>query len=221
MPQSFTEESLQFLARAPFADREWFAANRQVYDDHIVAPMRGLIAALTPAMDAHVPGVEGTLSRIYRDMRFARGGSVLRENAWICFHEPDLAAEERPEFFFELFADRYRYGMGFYSAPRSKMEAFRRAVDHDPAGFGALVAPLPADLQLMGESYKQSRAAHLPEPLRTWYDRKSLWVQVEHPIDGLLLGPATALVQRVLETFVACMPLYRYLRNARPERVVQ
>jgi hypothetical protein len=154
-------------------------------------------------------------------MRFARGGPVLRENVWICFHEPWLAPEGRPEFFFELFADRYRYGMGFYSAPHLKMEAVRRAIDRDPAGFCALVAGLPDRLQLMGERYKQSRAEHLPEPLRTWYDRKSLWVQEEHPIDGLLLGPGAQLARRVQESFAACLPLYRYLRDARPEPVVQ
>jgi uncharacterized protein (DUF2461 family) len=218
VPDHFTEETLGFLAQAPLQDKAWLNANRSTYQEHCVAPFKGLLEALTPAMTALDPRLEGTLSRIYRDMRFSRG-PALHESVWLCFQDRSLPPEERPAFFFEVYANRYRYGMGFYTASRQKMAAVRLAIDTDPTAFAALVAALPVGMQVLGERYKQSRAGHLPEALATWYDRKSFWVQTERPADSLLFSDSLA--GHVAEALAGCVPLYRFLRDGRPSLVVK
>lgn len=206
----FTEGTLAFLAEAPQRDRDWFGAHRPLYQSEVAAPQRLLAEQVLPGMRALEAGLtESTVSRIHRDMRFAKG-SPLRENIWICVHDPLLDPAGRPEFFFELFHNRYRYGMGYYSAPAGRMAQFREAVDRDPEAFGQVVAALPERFVLMGESYRQNRAGHLPEQLAAWYNRKSFWVQVEQPIDALVLGGDLA--AHLVAEWSALLPLYRFLR---------
>lgn len=211
MSGHFSAETLAFLAQAPFQEKSWLQANKPLYHEHVAGPQRALMEALAPFMAGLDPNLEGSASRIYRDMRFGTG-PALRGNLWVVFQERNLEPLERPAFFFELYPDRYRYGMGFYSASRSKMEGIRRRMDAAPERFAALVAALPPAAQLMGEAYRQSRSAHLPEPLRPWYDKKSLWVQTECPIDDLVVS--AGLAQALQREWAPLLPLYRFLRAA-------
>ena len=208
----FTPGTLEFLARAPYEDRQWLADNRAVYEEQVLGPQRDLIEALSDVMRSLDPNLEGTASRIYKDMRFHRGGPPLRGNIWVTFQDRNLDPGERPAFFFELYPDRHRYGMGFYLAGSSKMDRIRRAIDANPARFASLVDGLPTDYQLMGDSYKKSRSAHLPERLRPWYDRKSFWIQVEQPNDGRVLGQGLA--EHLQHEWFTCTDLYHFVRQA-------
>lgn len=212
MSRHFTTATLEFLARAPFEDRQWLANNRALYEDHVLGPQRDLIEVLSDVMRSLDPGLDGTASRIYQDMRFSRGGPPLRGNIWVTFHDRSLDPGERPAFFFELYPDHYRYGMGFYQAGSGKMDRIRRAIDANPARFASIVDDLPRTFQLMGDSYKKPRAAHLPERLRPWYDRKSFWIQVEQPIDDQVLGGGLA--EYLQREWFACADLYHLLRQA-------
>jgi uncharacterized protein (DUF2461 family) len=207
----FTEATLEFLAQAPFQGREWVAANKATYQSAIVQPQRALAEACAEYMAGLDEGLEPSLSCIYRDARFSRG-PALHESIWVVFQERNLAPEERPAFCFELYADHWRYLMGFYSAGREKMERMRRRIDAFPERFLALVGALPPAYRVMGERYKQTRAAHLPEPLRTWYDRKSFWVEAVRPNDDLVLSDR--LPAFLLEQWSLLHPLYRFLREA-------
>jgi hypothetical protein len=102
--------------------------------------------------------------------------------------------------------------MGFYSAGFAKMERIRRRIDAFPERFRLVVDALPPEYCVMGESYKQTRAAHLPEPLRTWYDRKSFWAEAVRPIDDLVLSDR--LPAFLLEQWSLLHPLYRFVREA-------
>ncbi|HYF91921.1 MAG TPA: DUF2461 family protein [Symbiobacteriaceae bacterium] len=207
----FTEATLEFLAQAPFQGREWVAHNRAVYQAEVVEPQRALAEAMAGFMAGMEPGLEPSLSRIYRDARFSRG-PALHESIWVTFQDRDIAPEERPAFCFELYPDRWRALMGFYSAGRSIMERIRRRIDADPLRFLALVGALPPGYRVMGETYKVSRAGHLPEAVRTWYDRKSFWVEDLRPIDELVLG--ARLPRHLEEQFALLHPLYRFVREA-------
>ncbi|HWI66517.1 MAG TPA: DUF2461 family protein [Symbiobacteriaceae bacterium] len=211
MGSRFSEATLEFLAQAPFQGREWVARNRALYQAEVVEPQRALAEAAADFMAGLDAGLEASLSRIYRDARFSRG-PALHESLWVTFQERNLAPEERPGFCFELYPDRYRYLMGFYSAGREKMERIRRRIDADPGRFAALVQALPPEYQVMGEAYKVSRAGHLPEVVRPWYDRKSFWVEAVRPIDELVLSER--LVGFLQEQWALLHPLYRFVREA-------
>lgn len=209
---TFTQASLDFLAEAPLRDMAWLKANRPEYDAHLLQPLRALVEQLAPVARSIDPDLQGSVSRIYRDQRFHKGGPALRESVWITFQDRGLDPFQRPAFFFELYANRYRYGMGFYGANTSAMERIRQAIDAGPAGFGAIVSALPPDSALMGEEYRKSRAGHLPEPLRAWYDKKSFWLQTERPADPLIFSPALAV--HLAAEWPKLGTLYRFLKAA-------
>lgn len=211
MGRTFTEATLEFLAQAPFQGREWVARNRVVYQAEIVEPQRALADAAGGFMAGLDGSLEPSLSRIYRDARYSRG-SALHESIWVTFQDRNLDPQERPAFCFELYPDRYRYLMGFYSAGREKMERIRRRIDAAPPRFEALVGGLPPEYRVMGEAYKVSRAGHLPEAIRPWYDRKSFWVEALQPIDDLVLSDR--LPGFLLEQWALLYPLYRFVREA-------
>lgn len=211
MAHIFTDATLAFLAQAPFQGREWVAQQRDTYQAHVLAPQRALAGGLAEYMSGLDPALEPSLSRIYRDARFSRG-PALHESIWVTFQDRNLAPEERPAFCFELYPDRYRCLMGFYSAGREKMERVRRRIDAAPERFAALVTSLPAEYKVMGEMYKVSRAGHMPDVIRPWYDRKSFWTEALWPVDDLVLSEGLSFHLR--EQWALLHPLYRFLREA-------
>jgi len=192
MSQTFSQATLDFLSAAGSADLTWMEANRKLYEEHVLGPQRALVAALAPAMRELDPRLEGVVSRIYRDMRFRRDQPPLQDNIWISFEERSTDAGARPSFYLALHPDQYSYGVGYYAASTPTMDRLRQTIDRNPDQFRRIIGTIPRELTLMGERYKRSRAGHLPEDLRNWYDRKSLWVQVQRPIDEVVLGPGLA-----------------------------
>jgi len=207
----FTAATLAFLAQAPSEGRDWVAENRAVYQAEVVEPMRALAEATAGFMAGLDAGLEPSLSRIYRDTRFSRGPE-LHESVWVKWQARDPEPEARPAFRFELYPDRYRYLLCFDSAGREKMERIRKRIDADPGRFAGMVGALPPEYQLVGESYKVSRANHLPEAIRTWYDRKFLRVEAVRPMDELVLSDR--LPGFLQEQWALLHPLYRFLREA-------
>ncbi|VTR27253.1 Uncharacterised protein [Serratia fonticola] len=74
----FSQQGLDFLQQVRIEnDKEWFDANRGVYDRELLTPFRSLVDALSPAMlmiDPQFetrPAIGKTLSRIHRDTRFS------------------------------------------------------------------------------------------------------------------------------------------------------
>lgn len=90
-------------------DKAWFEANRHRYEAHLLAPMRDLVATVGPRLAAPIPDLEWrpevnkSLTRIHRDMRFARGVSPYKDNMLALFYrtgrkkdDPQLFVGVRP-----------------------------------------------------------------------------------------------------------------------------
>ena len=194
--------------------REWLRANRDRYDTLVADPLEDALEALAPSARAVDPDLEPSRSRPYRDARYARPGrGPLHEAAWVVFRNRRLEQTLPPVFFLEVSPDGFGYGMGYYRAPAWRMAAIRAAIDAAPGEFrraarDALSVP---GLQVCGDFYARPKGAHLAEDLRTWYDRKNVWVEVSRdPDDPPDLG-------RVAQAFTALQPLYRFWRDARAE----
>ena len=133
----FTKQTFQFLRDLGANNsREWFTAHRAEYEEHLLTPLRALAAELAPMMATIDPDFElrpaRVVSRIHRDTRFAKDKSPFRDHMWLVFHKPSLPPGQEHGFFFELYADRYRYGMGYYAARRSVMDSLRARLERDP-----------------------------------------------------------------------------------------
>ena len=89
---SFGPELFSFLTELRANnDRDWFAANKHRYEEHLLEPALAFIEAFAPELEKISPHFRadsrpsgGSLFRIYRDTRFSKDKSPYKTN--IAFH---------------------------------------------------------------------------------------------------------------------------------------
>jgi uncharacterized protein (TIGR02453 family) len=200
--------------------KTWFDANRAVYANYLLAPFQQLVAALSSTMltiDPRFevrPAVNKTISRVHRDVRFSRDKSLYRDTMWLVFKRPVKEWTDDPGFFFELSPSGCRYGMGFYSARRATMDAFRREIDDDPKAFLRATKMLPEGgrFGLFGDKFRRPLPCSHGLLIQDWYQRRSWYLACHRKIDRVVKSPALADVLR--SDFSELAPLYRFVRRA-------
>lgn len=181
----FSPATLRFLRDLAVKNNKvWFESHRALYEEYLIAPLKALVAGLGPFMLAIdpqfevTPAVDKTISRIYRDTRFSRDKSLFKSNMWLTFKRPGKDWKESPAYFFEISADWYRYGMGFYSASRQTMANLRELILSRPDAFGEIVKGYRKQrtFDLRGEEYKKLSAAVMPTEFEEWYRKKNMYL---------------------------------------------
>jgi uncharacterized protein (TIGR02453 family) len=107
-----------FLGLAAHNEREWFHANKHVYERACRGPMQSLLAELAPAFGS------GKLTRINRDMRFARGQAPYKT----------FIASGVGRHYISLSKDGLYVGTGIYMPDGATLRRLRQAIDEDSSG---------------------------------------------------------------------------------------
>ena len=214
--KGFSMESLYFLKGLALNNHKvWFEANREDFEITILEPMRKIIADLGDTMLSIDPLIEirphRSISRIYRDTRFSKDKSPYKTTLWITFKRPGHDWQGSPAYFFELYQDSYRYGMGFYNAEKRIMDKLREMIDTQPQKFRQAVSfyNKQKTFDLQGECYKRKSNNDLPEDLVTWYQRKSFYLVCHRDIDVSLFS--SYLIDDLSTDFKALAPFYHFL----------
>ena len=91
--QYFSAETFRFLDDLTVhRDKAWFETNRDRYEGNLLGPLRSAVDDIGPALREHIPdceirpNVNKTITRINRDMRFARGQSPYKNNMLALFY---------------------------------------------------------------------------------------------------------------------------------------
>lgn len=212
----FSPETLQFLINLGLNnDKAWFESNKHQYREFLLEPLRNLASDLGPFMLSIDPYLEVSpgraVSRIYRDTRFSRDKSPYKTNMWAAFKRPSRDWKADPVFFFEIFQDWYRYGMGFYSAERQTMDRLREVIDRRPEKFTQAVSTFSGTntYVLEGDKYKKTLKKDLPEELQDWYQRKSLCLICSKKADRNLFS--RVLIDDLTAGFKLAAPFYHFL----------
>jgi len=99
-PPGLSIETFRFLRALGRGNRkDWMDANRARYASVVVAPLRELVSALAPGVLALDPGFDTrsrfgtTLSRINRDIRFAKDKTPYRTRLYVQFARPSSSAQ--------------------------------------------------------------------------------------------------------------------------------
>ena len=218
----FSPESLgYFESLAANNNKVWFEGHRDDFDQYLMEPLKSLVSDLSGAMLAIdpelvvIPAVDKTISRIYRDTRFSRNKSPYKTCLWITFKRRSPDWKTAPCFFFEISADGYRYGMGFYSATRETMDSLRRFIEAKPAEFrktGALLSKQDT-FTLEGDRYKRPLNPTLPDDLQQWHGRKNIYFISQRPVNGRLF--TRGIYDDLREGFGMLKPLYELLWRVR------
>ncbi len=184
---NFSKETLHFLAQNRIENsKEWFHAHKTEYQQYVISPLTYLVSQLTPAMleiDPQFvvePKVGKTVSRIYRDIRFAKDKSLYRDSMWCVFTRSNKDFSFPPGFFFEISPRGYRLGCGYYEASTQIMEALRQTILANGKAFQDVAAwyEKQTDFAIEGDVYKRPRYADAPAQMQTWLERR--WISVIH-----------------------------------------
>lgn len=212
----FTPESLEFFSNlAANNTKAWFEAHRQEYEEYLLEPLKILVAELAGlmlAIDQDLVTAPGrVVSRIHRDTRFSREKSPYKTTMWLTFKRQVMEWRDSPCWFFEITADSYRYGMGFYSASKGTMDRLREVIERKPAQFRQAVAFMGGQdsFVLEGEKYKRALGPDLPEDLHCWHQRKNLYLVCNRQPDKALFS--RGLADDLRSGFGMLAPFYDYL----------
>lgn len=217
----FSEKSLSFLFENRVVDSKvWFLEHRADYEAYVLDPLRELVTALTPtilAIDPHLicePKVGRSISRIYRDTRFAHDKSIFRDVMWCVFIREKKLYDGLPGFFFEFSPRGFRYGCGYYQSSVDSMNAIRGMILGNEKSFQTALKAYKAQSVFYMEDtkYKRSRFPAQPEEQRDWLDQRSLGFLADG--DDLDLLFSDTLAEKLAADFQLLVPIYEFMMAA-------
>jgi uncharacterized protein (TIGR02453 family) len=219
--KGFSEETLTFFrGLAKHNDKHWFEKHRGEFDEHVIEPARGFVAAMSERLGRIAPGihadprVDKSIFRIHRDTRFSKDKSPYKTHLAIFFWEGNRPKMECPGFYFHLDPDKLMVGGGLYLFQKDQLAEYRRSVD-DKRLAGQL------DKALKGRVKRSCDATHV-EP----YKRVPKGFDPDHPraellkLKGLTLGDegpvpkalhSAKILDYTLKRFEKMAPLHKWL----------
>ncbi len=172
----FPNEGLQFLADlSENNDRDWFNARKQIYTDNIVIPAVAFAESLGERLKYISPHIQydtrtngqGSLMRIYRDVRFSEDKSPFKTWVGIRFWEGGTKAGGNPGFYFGFDATSGGLHVGMHGFDKNMLAAYRAAVDDELMGaeLEAAVTSVRAagKYEIKGEHYKKVPRGYDPD----------------------------------------------------------
>ena len=110
---------------------------------------------------------------------------------WLTFKRRNKDWKNAPAYFFEIFPDLYRYGMGYFQASRDTMERLRESIDKNPALFLEAIKFHKSQTMfiLKNEKYKRFIPNDHPAEIQEWYQSKSFYVACNKNINDILFSP--------------------------------
>jgi uncharacterized protein (TIGR02453 family) len=188
-----------FKGLASHNNREWFQANRDVYERAVRKPMQSLLAELAPTRGS------GKLTRINRDMRFARGQAPYKT----------FIASIVGRHYVSLSKDGLYIGTGIYMPDSATLQRLRAAIDDDSSG-KALARMLTALKRKKYYVGSHETTAKAPRGYADDHPRIDL-LRMKDIHAGRQLPPSTLSTRKALASVVAVMkdvdPLSAWLKR--------
>jgi uncharacterized protein (TIGR02453 family) len=120
-------------------DREWFAANKQRYEEHLLEPALEFIDAFAPRLEKISPHFRadarpsgGSLFRIYRDTRFSKDKSPYKTNVGIHFRHELAKETDAPGYYLHIGPGEVFAGGGVWHAGTGAATRIREAIVAEP-----------------------------------------------------------------------------------------
>jgi uncharacterized protein (TIGR02453 family) len=216
---SFGPELFAFLTDLrDHNDRDWFAANRERYEQDVLEPALAFIEdfgfrleGISPHFRADPRRSGGSLFRIHRDTRFAKDKSPYKSNTGMQFRHERAKDVHAPGYYLHLAPGEVFAGAGIWHPEREALTAIREAIVRDPDRWRDATR-LGEGLELGGDSLKRVPSGFDKEhPLAEDLKRKDYFA-------GVRLGEDAATAPGFLDHYTrvceAAAPLMRFLCDA-------
>jgi uncharacterized protein (TIGR02453 family) len=219
---SFGPELLSFLTdlRAN-NNREWFAANKDRYEEDLVEPALAFINAFAPRLEKISPHFRadarpsgGSLFRIYRDTRFSKDKTPYKTNLGIHFRHERSKNAYAPGFYLHIGPDEVFAGGGIWHPDTEAATRIREAIVADPDRWKRATRgrAFASRLELGGDSLKRvPRWADPEHPLVEDLRRKDFFAWARLSGDDVV---APGLLDEYARICRAAAPLMQFLCDA-------
>lgn len=213
--------------------REWFDANRQVYENELKAPLIALIEEMDVHLAEMAPEIVGNPKtapfRIHRDVRFSSDKSPYKTNIAAWFHHADAgrgvgtaAPHGGAGFYFHMEAARASLGGGIWMPPRPTLKRLREVIDdnHRPL---ARILGTAAIRRRFGGLAEENMLTRMP---RGYADTHAAAAILRH--QSFTLGreipmrdlSSARLPERLAADYARLLPLVRWINGALGLRVL-
>jgi len=192
--QGFRPETLAFLADLTANnDRAWFAAHKDTYTDVVLPEAQAFISALVAALRRFAPAVlydtrtngQGSLLRIYRDIRFAADKTPYNPYLRTVFWQGNAKKTANPAFWVDIRPEGASIFVGEWQFSPEVLAAYRDAVVDEtlgPALEEAIAAVRAAGVyELSGPHYRTVPRGYDPaHPRAALLRHNGLWALLGH-----------------------------------------
>jgi uncharacterized protein (TIGR02453 family) len=216
---SFDAELLTFLRDlGTNNDRDWFAAKKGRYEQHLLEPALAFIEDFAPRLERISPHFRadarrsgGSLFRIYRDTRFSKDKTPYKTHLGIHFRHESAKDVHAPGFYLHIAPGEVFAGGGIWHPDTPTVGKIRDAIVADPESWrqATRTGPFAKKLALGGDTLKRPPAGFdSAHPLIDDLKRKDFfgWAR---------FGERDAIAPGFLDEYeqvcVAAAPLQRFL----------
>lgn len=173
----FRPEAVDFLVELrQNNDRSWFQPRKADYERLLKEPMEALVVALAERFEARGLPLEAdpkrSVSRIYRDTRFAKDRSPYKTNIYARFpwigrgsdHDTSDDGGHGPGGYFNVMPGESYVGGGMWAPEKPRLDAFRTAILEEPDRVRAALED-PAFLAEFGPVHSHEALKRVPPGL--------------------------------------------------------
>jgi uncharacterized protein (TIGR02453 family) len=139
MFSGFSDGTFAFLKGiSAHNDKAWFDAHRADYDAHYVGAGKVFVETMGPLLRQISPDVQfdpkinGSISRVNRDVRFSKDKSPYKDHLDLWFWHGEKRGWDSPGFYLRLTAETVFLGVGMYVFPKPMLKHYQQVVS-DPA----------------------------------------------------------------------------------------
>ncbi len=215
---AFSKKTMDFLIENHLNNSKvWYQDHKEEYKQNIAEPFSKLITALQPAMneiDSEIICNPKRFSRLYKDARFSKDGSIFRDNVWYTFARKTEGFKSIPSFYFDISPDGFEYGCGFYMAITATMNIFRELILKNDIAFQDAINTYESQnkFQLAGDLYKKNKYPEQSERLCNWLNRKSIYLFCKS--DDIDMFCSDKLAEMIAEEYKKIAPIYYFFMKA-------
>ncbi len=195
--QGFGPQAQPFFKALGFHQtKEWFEANRAVYEGQIKGPLGDLVEDLASRFAKAGTPLKGdrkaSLFRINRDVRFAKDKSPYKTNAGAVMTRSG-AKNDPGLFYIHIAADGCFCAAGFYQPEPEALARLRSAIARAPKAWGATTAKLAKGGLALSDEYAMKRAPRgfedVEDPLIAAALRNKSFISMRAIADSRLAAP--------------------------------
>ncbi|KQM78858.1 hypothetical protein ASE74_12935 [Pedobacter sp. Leaf216] len=214
------KETLNFITDvAENNNREWFAANKDVYES-AKANVLTLVTALIPELAKVDPLISAetdpkkSLLRIYRDVRFSKNKDPYKNNFGIWFSAKSKGGNE-PGYYLHIQPGKSFIAGGYWMPEAAHLKLIRQEIDYNISDFKEIInnKEFKKDFKLgLDNALKNAPKGYDPaDPNIEFLKLKSF--EATTKIDDKEFLQAN-LVNKLISSFKTVQPLVAFLRNA-------